>query len=78
MTESDLAVLDDLIKEGRFANRSEALRAGFARLLDDERERAIEAAYRKGYAEHPQEEWIGQVGLAGLEQFDRTEGGKPL
>jgi Arc/MetJ-type ribon-helix-helix transcriptional regulator len=78
MTESDLAVLDELIKEGRFANRSEALRAGLARLLGDERERAIEAAYRKGYAEHPQEEWIGHVGLAGLEQFDRTEGGKPL
>jgi Arc/MetJ-type ribon-helix-helix transcriptional regulator len=78
MTESDLAVLDELIKEGRFANRSEALRAGLARLLGDERERAIEAAYRKGYAEHPQEDWIGPVGLAGLEQFDRTEGGKPL
>lgn len=78
MTESDLAVLDDLIEQGRFANRSEALRAGLARLLHDERERAIDAAYRRGYAEHPQEEWIGQVGLAGLEQFDRAEGGKPL
>lgn len=78
MTESDLAVLDDLIERGRFANRSEALRAGLARLLHDERERAIDAAYRRGYAEHPQEEWIGQVGLAGLEQFDRAEGGKPL
>ena len=78
MTESDLAVLDELITQGRFANRSEALRAGLARLLHDERERTIDAAYRRGYAEHPQEEWIGQVGLAGLEQFDRTEGGKPL
>jgi Arc/MetJ-type ribon-helix-helix transcriptional regulator len=78
MTESDLAALDNLIGEGRFANRSEALRAGLARLLHDERERAIDAAYRRGYAEHPQEEWIGQAGLAGLERFDRTEGGKPL
>lgn len=78
MTESDLAVLDHLIEQGRFANRSEALRAGLARLIRDERERAIDAAYRRGYAEHPQEEWIGQVGLAGLEQLDRTEGGKPL
>lgn len=78
MTESDLAVLDNLIKQGRFANRSEALRAGLARLLHDERERAIEAAYRQGYAEHPQDEWVGQVGLTGLEELDRTEGGKPL
>jgi Arc/MetJ-type ribon-helix-helix transcriptional regulator len=78
MTESDLAALDNLINEGRFASRSEALRAGLARLVHDERERAIEDAYRRGYGEHPQEEWIGQVGLAGLEQFDQTEGGKPL
>lgn len=78
MTESDLAVLDNLVKQGRFANRSEALRAGLARLLHDEQERAIEAAYRRGYAEHPQDEWVGQVGLAGLEELDRTEGGKPL
>ena len=78
MTDSDLALLDNLVEQGRFGNRSEALRAGLARLLADERDRAIEAAYRNGYAEHPQEEWIGQVGLAGLEQFDRTEGGKPL
>lgn len=78
MTESDLAVLDDLVKQGRFPTRSEALRAGLARLLYDERERAIDAAYRRGYAEHPQDEWVGQVGLAGLEELHRTEGGKPL
>jgi len=78
MTESDLAVLDDLIEQGRFANRSEALRAGLARLIHDERERAVDAAYRRGYAEHPQDDWLGQVGLAGLAELDRTEGGKPL
>ena len=78
MTDSDLAMLDDLIEQGRFGNRSEALRAGVARLFEDEREHAIDAAYRRGYAEHPQEEWVGEVGLAGLAEFDRTEGGKPL
>ncbi|HMI99664.1 MAG TPA: ribbon-helix-helix domain-containing protein [Gaiellaceae bacterium] len=78
MTDSDLAMLDDLIEQGRFGNRSEALRAGLERLFEDERERTLEAAYRRGYGEHPQEEWIGQVGLAGLAQFDRAEGGKPL
>jgi hypothetical protein len=56
----------------------EALLAGLARLLDDKRERAIEAGYRRGYATHPQDNWVGQVGLAGLAALDRTEGGKPL
>jgi len=78
MTDSDLAVLDELVKSGRFASRSEALRAGLARLVHDERERAIDEAYHRGYEEHPQEDWVGQVGLAGLEAFDRAEGGKPL
>ena len=78
MTKRDLSLLDDLVKQGRFASRSEALRAGLARLLEDERERAIEAAYRRGYQEHPQEEWIGQVGLAGLAALHDAEGGKSL
>jgi GrpB-like predicted nucleotidyltransferase (UPF0157 family) len=38
----------------------------------------IDGAYRHGYDRHPQDEWVGQVGLAGLNTFDRTEGGKPL
>ncbi len=71
-------MLDSLIRQGRFGNRSEALRAGLARLVEDERERAIETAYRRGYGEHPQDEWVGQAGLAGLEALDRAEGGKPL
>ena len=56
----------------------EALRAALVRPLDRERERAIESAYCSGYAEHPQDEWVGQVGLAGLEELDRTERGKPI
>ncbi len=54
------------------------MRAGLARVLRDEREREIEDAYRRGYADHPQEEWVGEVGLAGLTAFDRSEGGEPL
>ncbi len=63
---------------GRFANRSEALRAGLERVLAEEREREIDAAYRRGYGEMPQEEWVGEIGLAGLAAFDRAEGGEPL
>lgn len=78
LTEGDIAALDDLVERGRFANRSEALRAGLANLIHEEREREIDEAYRRGYGKHPQEEWVGQIGLAGLAEFDRAEGGDPL
>lgn len=60
----DAERLDAAIARGRFANRSEALREGLALLLRAEREREIEAAYRRAYEEHPQEEWTGELGLA--------------
>ncbi len=78
LTEEDVAALDAIVAAGRFASRSEALRAGLARVLHEERERAIDDAYRRGYGEKPQEEWVGEVGLAGLAAFDRAEGGEPL
>jgi Arc/MetJ-type ribon-helix-helix transcriptional regulator len=73
-----LAALDAAVASGRFANRSEALRAGLELILREERERKIDEAYARGYAQHPQEEWIGELGLAGLAAFDKAEGGKPL
>jgi len=78
LTESDLTALDAAIAAGRFANRSEALRAGLDRILREEREREIDDAYVAGYAKHPQKDWIGELGLAGLGAFDRAEGGSPL
>ena len=78
MTNRDVAALDELVATGRFASRSDALRAGLASLLRAEREREIDEAYRRGYGKQPQEEWIGQVGLQGLAELDRAEGGEPL
>ena len=78
LTEGDAALLDELVARGRFRNRSEALRAGLASLLREEREREIEKAYERGYREHPQEAWIGEAGLAAFAAFDRAEGGEPL
>jgi len=78
LTEQDLAVLDSLIEDGRYANRSDVLRAGLARLAREERENAIESAYARGYGEQPQEEWVGEVGLAGLAAFDNANPGDPL
>jgi Arc/MetJ-type ribon-helix-helix transcriptional regulator len=78
LTDSDLAALDEVISSGRFANRSDVLRAGLELILREEREREIDAAYARGYGRHPQEEWVGELGLAGLAAFHKAEGGKPL
>ena len=78
LTDSDLAALDDAIARGRFANRSEALRAGLDRVLFEERQHEIDEAYTAGYTKKPQEKWVGQLGLAGLAAFDKAEGGPAL
>lgn len=73
ISERDLSALDEAIARGAFANRSEALRAGLRLLLRAERDREIEEAYRRGYGEHPQEEWVGDAGLALLARFVEAE-----
>jgi Arc/MetJ-type ribon-helix-helix transcriptional regulator len=78
LTEEDVAALDAVVAGGRFASRSDALRAGLARVLHEEREREIDEAYRRGYGKKPQEDWVGIVGFAGLTAFDQAEGGEPL
>jgi Arc/MetJ-type ribon-helix-helix transcriptional regulator len=71
--DEDLAELDAAIARGSFPNRSAALRAGLELLLREERERAIDDAYRRGYGEHPQEDWIGEDGLALFEALVEAE-----
>jgi Arc/MetJ-type ribon-helix-helix transcriptional regulator len=78
LTDRDLAALDAAVARGRFSSRSDALRAGLERILRDERQQDIDEAYARGYGKHPQEEWIGELGLAGLAAFDKSEGGKRL
>jgi Arc/MetJ-type ribon-helix-helix transcriptional regulator len=75
LTEEDVTALDAIVAAGRFASRSDVLRAGLARVLHEERERVIDEAYRRGYGEQPQEEWVG---FAGLAAFDQAEVGAPL
>ena len=60
----DLSALDDAIARGSFPNRAAALREALERLLRQERERDIVEAYRRGYGEQPQEDWLGETGLA--------------
>ncbi len=62
--EEDLAHLDAAVARGAFPSRAAAVRTGLQRLLREDREQEIEQAYRRGYAEHPQERWVGEAGLA--------------
>ncbi len=80
ISERDVAELDAAVKRGRFATRSDAVRAGIELLLREEREREIDDAYRRGYGEHPQEEWVGEAGLAAFAAFVSAEeaGKEPL
>lgn len=78
LTEADLAALDRAVAAGRFASRSDALRAGLAAVLREEREREIDEAYARGYGAQPQEAWVGDAGLAAFAAFDAAEGGEPL
>ena len=78
--DEDAKKLDDAVARGRFANRSDALREGLALLLREEREREIIEAYRRGYEKYPQEEWVGELGLALFAAWVESEeaGKEPL
>jgi Arc/MetJ-type ribon-helix-helix transcriptional regulator len=77
LTEEDVAALDGIVSSGRYRSRSDALRRGLEHVLREEREREIEEAYRLGYGKYPQEEWIGEAGLALLaERVAEEEAGR--
>lgn len=73
VSEEDLATLDKAVAGGRYPNRAEALRKGLALLFREERDREIEEAYRRGYGEQPQEDWIGEAGLRAMAEFVAAE-----
>jgi Arc/MetJ-type ribon-helix-helix transcriptional regulator len=73
ISERDLSALDTVVASGRYSSRSAALRAGLELLLREERRHAIDEAYRRGYERKPQEEWVGNAGLAAFAAFVAAE-----
>jgi Arc/MetJ-type ribon-helix-helix transcriptional regulator len=73
-----LAALDEAVRAGRFASRAAAVREALDRLLASEREREIAEEYRRAYAQHPEEDWVGRVGEAlmaeSIEEAERNAG----
>jgi len=49
------AAVDDLVREGRFASRSEVVRAGLDAVIERERRRAVGRAIVDGYRRVPQD-----------------------
>lgn len=64
ITERELEVIDEAVRTGRFASRAAEVREGVSRLLGEEQTRAIAESYRRAYSEHPEDERMGEVGLA--------------
>ena len=64
LADDELERLDAAVARGAFASRAEAVRAGLARVLGEEREAQIEQAYRRAYAATPDDDKVGEVGLA--------------
>ena len=64
LDDAELRALDAAIGRGRFSSRSEALRAGLAAVMREEREREIALAYERGNGRLPQEPWVAEAGLA--------------
>jgi Arc/MetJ-type ribon-helix-helix transcriptional regulator len=73
ISERELSALDRIVAGGRFPSRSAALRAGLELLLREERRQAVDDAYRRGYERKPQEEWVGDAGLAAFAAFVAAE-----
>ena len=80
LSERDTAALDEAVARGSYPNRAAAIRHGLELLLNEEREREIEEAYRRGYGAQPQEEWVGRAGLSALAELVAAEerGQEPL
>lgn len=68
----DPASLDEAVRAGRLARRGG--QGGVSCLLREERDREIAESYRRAYSEHPQEDWIGEVGAALLAEAVVAEG----
>lgn len=62
IADGELRQLDAAVDRGSYPTRAAAVRAALELLLREEREREIAERYRRGYAERPQEGWVGDAG----------------
>jgi len=71
LSPEEWAAVDAVVAKGRCPSRAAVIRESLALFLREEREKEIVESYRRGYAEHPDtEEWVGELGIALLAEFD--------
>jgi Arc/MetJ-type ribon-helix-helix transcriptional regulator len=63
LADQELERLDAAIARGTFPSRAAAVRAGLHRLLQEEREKQIDAAYRRAYSSDSDVDGVGEAGL---------------
>lgn len=63
LADHELERLDAAIARGTFPSRAAAVRAGLRRLLQEEREKQIDAAYRRAYSSDSADDGVGDAGL---------------
>ena len=73
ITSEDAEALDAAVASGAFGSRSEAIREAIEMLLKRLRDDEIAEEYRRAYTEHPQEEWIGEIGTWALNEIVAAE-----
>jgi Arc/MetJ-type ribon-helix-helix transcriptional regulator len=74
LSDEQLAGIDAAVALGHFSSRAAVVRAGVERVLREQRDLEIAEAYRRGYGGQPQEEDIGELGLALGAELLRREG----
>jgi Arc/MetJ-type ribon-helix-helix transcriptional regulator len=65
--------LDAEVAAGRYPSRAAAVRMAIEALLRAGREREIAEEYRRAYGQQPEEDWVGEAGLAFMAQVLATE-----
>lgn len=75
LDDDEVAAIDRLVAAGRFPSRAAAIRGALARQRRDEGERAIAAAYERGYGGQPVEfpDATGALAGAAIVEFYRDE-----
>lgn len=73
LPDADTAAIDELVDAGRYANRTAFVADAVHAALDEVRERQVAEAYRRAYADHPEDDAAQWAVSASQRAFERME-----
>lgn len=65
-----IANVDRLVRRGRFASRSDAVRNGLVKLLQEAESRRIDDAFAAGFARHPDDDLLTEAKRLAVEAIE--------